>query len=546
MGTSSFKDKSFSFKDKSLKTLTRARYVITLFLKNTINLFSKRDFIVITFFTILGMGGVLAAGLVTLTPTESQGAGYAAATACDEQVSINKDISFDLTTKRYLLTTISISDVDQRYGAGCGNMVMEFVYPLNGDFTYASWTIPSSTITNGVFTFGASNSTGITYRAYTSLTPIDVEYSFASAAINTRASTRAVNNGPVYDLLKDNGFTTVGQSGASETITFALSLSCGVLTVDTTAPGVSTALAALTAPFGHVKNDATSTGANGATTAALLGYRGTVANINIVLPWISYNKTSATACTSLPVFQGAIWDAQSTSIPIAWNFGENGHYYQYISPSVSWDAAYLAITGQSANWTASDAGDQTALPSTTRTYTNCPQKVFGLCGYFATIQTSTENDFVVSKVGTAQAWLGGNSRPIPAGATSSSGSASFIWADPVAPEYNCVFFRGRNASSGQYYYPANRGNCSSNNGTTGYYYHKFQGNQPDTWTSNRSSINETALQILSGGAGNWNDRFEDGYSGDTMGYIIEYGGSLATGESPSGGGSSTSPITWHY
>ena len=107
------------------------------------NLFSNRDFIVITFFTILGMGGVFAAGLVTLTPTESQGAGYISATTCDPAVTINKDIVFDFTTKRYVLTTISISDVDQRYQAGCGNMVMELVYPLNGDFTYASWTIQS-------------------------------------------------------------------------------------------------------------------------------------------------------------------------------------------------------------------------------------------------------------------------------------------------------------------------------------------------------------------------------------------------------------------
>ena len=535
-----------SLKDKSLKTLTRALSAISLLFKNTINLFSKRDFIVIAFFTILGIGGVFAAGLVTLTPAESQGAGYAAATACDEQVTINKDVVFDSTLKRYVISTISITDVDQRHQLGCGNQILELALPYNGSTTYASWTIPSSTITNGVFTYGANSSTGITYRAYTPITPIDVEYSFASAAINTRPSTRAVTNGPVYDLLKDNGFTTTGQDGASLTITFALSLSCGTLTVDTTQPGVSAALAALDQPFGYVKNNATSTGANGATTAALLGYRGTVANINIILPWISYNKTSATACTSLPVFQGAIWDAQSTSTPIAWNFGENGHYYQYISPSITWDAAYLAITGQSANWTASDAGDQTALPSTTRTYTQCPKKVFGLCGYFATIQTSTENKFVTSKVGTAAAWLGGNARPIPAGATSSSGIATYIWADPVAPEYNCVFFRGRNSSTAQIYYPANRGNCAIYNGTTGYSYHNFLGNQPDTWTYNRAAINETALQIVSGGAGNWNDLFEDGYAGNSMGYIIEYGGSLATGESPSGGGSSTSQITWHY
>ena len=210
--------------------------------KEIINLLSKRDFVIIAFFTILGMGGVFAAGLVTLTPSESQGAGYSAVTACDEQVTINKDVLFDPTLKRYVIATISVTDVDQRYQTGCGNQILELALPYNGSVTYASWTIPSSTITNGVFTYGANSSTGITYRAYTSLTPIDVEYSFASAAINTRASTRAVTNGPVYDLLKDNGFTTVGQDASSSNITFALSLSCGVLTVDTTASGVDAAL----------------------------------------------------------------------------------------------------------------------------------------------------------------------------------------------------------------------------------------------------------------------------------------------------------------
>ncbi len=518
--------------------------------KKVIGLLRKRDLVIIAFFTILGMGGVFAAGLITLTPTDSQGAGYSAVTSCDEAVSINKNVTFDLTLQRYVVSTISISNVNQTYDVngrnGCGNMIMELALPYNGDVTYASWTIPSSTITDGVFTFGANSSTGITYRAYTTLTPVDAQ-SFDKAAINLRPSTRAVTNGPVYDLLKDNGFTTAGQDASSSDITFALSLTCGTLTVDTTAPGVSTALTNLAAPTGYVKNNATSTGVNGATSAAYLGLRGTVANINTVLPWISYSWKSD--CTDpLPTFQGAIWNAQptgtGTNTPIAWNFGENGHYYQFIPTAVSWDDAYSAITGQSAGWIASDAGDQTAVPSTTRRIDQCPKKVFGLCGYFATVQTITENSFVTSKVGTAEAWLGGNDRPVPAGATSLSGTVSFIWADPVAPEYNCVFFRGRTgAQTTPDYYPANRGNCSTNNGTTKYSYQAFNTNQPDTWTSNRGYINETALQILSGGTGMWNDRFEDI---DYMGYLIEYGGSLASGEALNGGGSATPSIIWHW
>ena len=383
-----------SLKDKSLKILKRALTLLPLLFKKTIRLFRKRDLVIIAFFTLLGIGGVFAAGVITLTQGDTQGAGYAAVTSCDPNVTINKNISFDLTLNRYVISTISITDIDQRYGAGCGNLIMELALPMNGDVTYASWTIPSSTITNGVFTYGANNSTGITYRAYTPLTPIDVEYSFASAAIAVRPSTRTVTNGPVYDLLKDNGFTTVGQSNSSTTLTFALSLSCGTLTVDTTQSEVNTALSNLAAPTGYVTNNATSTGVNGATSAAYLGFRGTLANINTVLPWIYYSWKSD--CTNpAPTFQAAIWDALSNDNPVAWNFPGNGHYYQLIktlsSSAPSWDQSFLEITGMSANY------NTAALPTTTRSYASCNYKVFGMCGYFATVSSQAENNFIYSK-----------------------------------------------------------------------------------------------------------------------------------------------------
>jgi hypothetical protein len=70
---------------------------------------------------------------------------------------------------------------------------------------------------------------------------------------------------------------------------------------------------------------------------------------------------------------------------------------------------------------------------------------------------------------------------------------------------------------------------------------------------------ESALQIM-GGDGRWNDLVE--HTGrppsadaanlanwgtyNVLGYVVEYGGSTAAGESPTGGGSSTSVIEWHY
>jgi hypothetical protein len=496
---------------------------------NTINLFSKRDLVIIIFFTILGLGGVFAATLITVTAPDSQGAGYLAATSCDEAVTIDKSVVFNATTNRFEVSTISISNVNQSYDAtgrnGCGNQVLEMAFPINGSTTYASWTIPSSTITNGIFVFGGA--TGITYNAYTALTPVDA-HSLATVALSIKPATRAVNNGPVYDVLKANGFTTTGQSGSSSTITFALSLSCGLLTVDTTAPGVNDALTALTAPTGYVKNDATSTGANGATTAALLGFRGTVANINIVLPWISYNKTSGTACTSNPKFQGAIWDAQSTSTPIAWNFSDNNHYYQYVETATvaapSWDASFTGITGLSANYNTS------AIGNSTRAFANCNYKLFGLCGYFVTVTSRAENLFIVSKTATRGVWLGGLGRC----GTVICSEKGFFWVDPVAPEYGTVFSKGSTATAGNY---ANWTSPEPNGGSAG------------------GGVGESALQTIGGSAtGSWNDLPENtgrGTSGswgsyDVAGFIVEYGDSTAAGESLTGAGSRTSEITWNW
>ena len=127
------------------------------------NLLSKRDLVVIIFFTILGLGGAFAATLITITTPDSQGAGYLAATACDaDGVTIDKSVVFNTTTKRYTVTTISISGVDQRYDAnginGCGGKTLELAIPVNGVTTYASWNIPPSTFTSNTFTISSGTS----------------------------------------------------------------------------------------------------------------------------------------------------------------------------------------------------------------------------------------------------------------------------------------------------------------------------------------------------------------------------------------------------
>ncbi|MBJ7507293.1 MAG: hypothetical protein JHC72_07835, partial [Candidatus Nanopelagicus sp.] len=78
-----------TFQRSSTENLVKKSKLIMQVLKsNTIDLFSKKDFLIIAFFTLLGAGGVFAATLITITTPDSQGAAYLAATACDENVTV--------------------------------------------------------------------------------------------------------------------------------------------------------------------------------------------------------------------------------------------------------------------------------------------------------------------------------------------------------------------------------------------------------------------------------------------------------------------------
>ena len=74
---------------------------------NTIELFSRRDLVIIIFFTILGLGGVFAATLITITAPDSQGAGYLAATTCDENVTVRAITTSDSASGQMNVSTIA-------------------------------------------------------------------------------------------------------------------------------------------------------------------------------------------------------------------------------------------------------------------------------------------------------------------------------------------------------------------------------------------------------------------------------------------------------
>ena len=148
--------------------------VLTVLRSFTIDLFSKKDFLIIAFFTLLGAGGVFAATLITITTPDSQGAAYTAATACDENVTVTALTASDAATGQLYVATIALSDVDQTPSTGCGYANAEVALKINGQMTYASWTIiPSAT--NDTFSFtGATFSINNKY-ANTLLTPFQAD-----------------------------------------------------------------------------------------------------------------------------------------------------------------------------------------------------------------------------------------------------------------------------------------------------------------------------------------------------------------------------------
>jgi hypothetical protein len=141
---------------------------------NTIDLFSKKDFLIIAFFTLLGAGGVFAATLITITTPDSQGAAYLRATACDENVTVTALTASDAATGQLYVATIALSDVDQDPSTGCGYVNAEVALKINGQMTYASWTIVPST-TSDTFSFTSATASISNKYAQTVLTPFQAD-----------------------------------------------------------------------------------------------------------------------------------------------------------------------------------------------------------------------------------------------------------------------------------------------------------------------------------------------------------------------------------
>ena len=165
-----------AFREFTQKLTNGSQFFVGVIKANTISLFSKRNFLIIAFFALFGTGGVIAATSISINSASpiSLGAGYAAATSCDESVTLNAKTALDPSTGQLYVATIALSDVDQTPVTGCGYRNAEVALKINGQMTYASWTIiPSAT--NDTFSFtGATFSINNKY-ANTLLTPFQAD-----------------------------------------------------------------------------------------------------------------------------------------------------------------------------------------------------------------------------------------------------------------------------------------------------------------------------------------------------------------------------------
>jgi hypothetical protein len=202
------------------------------------------------------------------------------------------------------------------------------------------------------------------------------------------------------------------------------------------------------------------------TAAASIGFTATVADANIALNDLRFIADSVKRTGTIQV------DVSSAGAGTIVYNSTNGHYYQYVTTPVTWEAAAAAINLNS----------------------GADFRFNGMQGYFATVTSAAENAFVTSKVGTADAWLGGSD---------ATTEGTWKWIDLNAPESGQAFWTGGIVGTVSGY---------ANWGT----------NQPDNFGSGSG---EDALQIVAGGTGLWNDLPA---AFNAMGYVVEYGGKSET------------------
>lgn len=210
------------------------------------------------------------------------------------------------------------------------------------------------------------------------------------------------------------------------------------------------------------------------TTYNTLEFTASVTDANAALANVQYYAGSSFEVASVDVF---VSFAGTSSDLYAFN-KTNEHFYKFVSTTETWTAAKAAAETSTFN---------------------------GMQGYLATSTSTSENAFLTSRVGSAQAWLGGAD-----GGTTGGTDRQWRWVG--GPEAGKRFF-DQNATT------ISGAPNGSNYTADGINYSNFANGEPN----GHSAWDENALQITSGGTGTWNDLKEND-SGTKIGYVIEYGG----------------------
>jgi gliding motility-associated-like protein len=182
------------------------------------------------------------------------------------------------------------------------------------------------------------------------------------------------------------------------------------------------------------------------------------------------------------IFQNVQFRTTSSNIlerEIVFNIGggvsnsDNDHYYEYVSGAFTWEQARADAATKTLN---------------------------GLQGYLATVTSASENEFITTKL-SDDGWLGGSdsytqiNSALGSSLYANQTEAEGKWYWITGPEAGIQFSEVATAVNGQY---------------TNWY-----GSEP-----NNHSGDEHSLQIYFQNDGKWNDEGK----GNTMGYIVEYGG----------------------
>ena len=255
-------------------------------------------------------------------------------------------------------------------------------------------------------------------------------------------------------------------------------------------------------PFGYRFSDIASSGDG----RSQLAFVGSVDNVNAVLDEIQFKRASGTSSLTVSAVKAG------SGGTIAYD-PDTEHYFEFIdlTPDLTWQDARCRAKFIDGVYDAAsprfDKCDETEL--TPRTFN-------GLSAYLATVTTEAENDFVASKAGSSAAWLGGSDLAVTrlAGSDSDISATNNTWRWVDGPEAGLVFWV-TGCGTGK------KGLCTESDVSSEAQYNQWNTGEPN------DSGGEEALQILTGGSGNWNDL---PWNSSTLPLIVEYGG--LSGETP--------------